>query len=131
MRIQDLIKALTTEGPPKHQRTLHRIVELRMQGKGMAAIAEILNTEGHTGRLGGKWFFVSVRRQLEGLGLGTQSPNTCWCWLEKGTEAPELGDTWSGKFRQVDVTGVVEEIKGRKVLIRPNDWIFPSTGKTE
>lgn len=126
MKLDDLIKALATEGPPLHVRALTRILELRLAGYGMRPIADTLNQEGYKGRLGGTWHYVSVRRQLEGLGLGTSSPNTCWCRLRKEEDPPEIGSTWKGHFRaNLEVEGVVEDLKGRKVLVRPNDWVFP------
>lgn len=134
--IEALCKALATDGPPKHLRTLSRIIELRMgEGLGFIRIAQRLNQEGHTGRLGKPFSFVTVRRQIQSMDLGTLSPNTCMCVLQQGEEVPELGQTWTGRFREWTLTGTVEEIVWHKlvkskrvkmdrpkILIRPHAW---------
>lgn len=147
--IQQLVQALADEGPPKHQRTLKRIIELRMgEHLGFKRIADVLNAEGYTGRLGAPWSFVTVRRAIDSIDLGTLSPNTCKCLLPKGAPIPELGDTWTGRWRGIELTGIVEEVvwkerlvtraKGDpstrkldqpKILIRPFSWPAPSKPK--
>jgi hypothetical protein len=117
MRNADITKALVGDQIPARQVAMQRIVELRLSGLGTIKIAQMLNAEGHVGRLGGSWHHPSVRRQLARLGLGTSSPGTVWVPTGQGP-ALELGSEWEGEFRGIPIKGRVEASGGGRALIR-------------